>query len=263
MGQPPRREQQPPYGPAQPPYGQPRGQRSGYGDQPGYGEQPGYGDQPGYGQQSGYGDQPRYGEPSGYGTGGYPPPPKRGNGFAVAGIVLAVLAPLLGLIFSIIGLAKSKAREGAGKALSIVGIVVSLVVSGAAVTAIAVVASSTAADPGCISAENDARQMTNTLNADSAAMTRDANNSSAERADLQKFLTDMRSLQNQWSAAEAQATHQSVKAQIAAVVSDMSVLTSSLQAIENGNTSDVNQMTTAASKLQSDANTLDSTCSSL
>jgi hypothetical protein len=62
----------------------------------------------------------------------YPPalppvtPVKRGNAFAVAGIVLGILIWPLGLLFSIIGLVKSKARAGSGKVLSIVGIVVSL-----------------------------------------------------------------------------------------------------------------------------------------
>jgi hypothetical protein len=101
--------------------------------------------QPPYGQQ-----QPYY----------YPPPVKQGNGFAVAGVILAIFAPLLGLIFSIIGLAKSGARAGAGKVLSIVGIILSVVVGVGAtivvVTLVNHVASSTAADPGCISAELDA-----------------------------------------------------------------------------------------------------------
>jgi hypothetical protein len=234
--------------------------------QPPFGQQPPYDpSQPSYGQP--YEQQPQYGQPQApggpppYGTGGYyPPQPERRNGFAIAGIILAVFFPILGLIFSIIGLTKSKARAGAGKALSIAGIVVSLIVGAAAGTVIAVVSTSTAADAGCISAENDARQMSNTLNADDAAMSRDANNSTAERTDIQHFLNDMQSLQRQWATAEAQASHQSVKTQIAAVISDMGTFTSSLQAIEQGDLSKVNEMTSAGSKLESDSNTLDSTC---
>src|SRR5215472_4253857 len=115
-----------------------------------------------------------FGQPQ-YQGGGYPPPPvKQGNGYAVAGIILAIFVPLLGLIFSIIGLVKSGARAGAGKALSIVGIVLSLVVGIGGTVAIVTlanhVANSTAADPGCISAENDARQMATTITADGAAI---------------------------------------------------------------------------------------------
>jgi hypothetical protein len=224
------------------------------GEQP---QQPPYGDQP-------YSGQPPSDNPPPYGSGGYyPPPPKQGNGFAIAGIILAILAPLFGLIFSIIGLTKSKARAGAGRTLSIVGIVVSVIVMGGAVAAIAVVGKSTAADPGCVSAESAARQMTSTLNADETAMSRDQSNSSAERTDLQKFVTDMSTLTTKWSAAEAQAQHQSVKAQIAAVISDMGTFNSSLQAVAQGQANQVSPMEAAATKVQNDGNTLDSTCSSL
>ena len=49
----------------------------------------------------------------------------RKNNIAVAGFVLAFLFPLLGIIFSAIGLKKSK-ETGSGKGLSIAGIVISL-----------------------------------------------------------------------------------------------------------------------------------------
>lgn len=226
---PPYRGQPPPHDPAQPPYEY----------------------QPQYGQQ-----------PLPYGTGTYyPPPPKQGNGFAIAGIILAIFAPVLGLIFSIIGLTKSKARAGAGRTLSIAGIVVSVIVGASGAAAIAILANSTAADPGCISAESAARQMMNTLSTDEAAIARDQG--SALRADLQRFLNDSRTLQGRLTAAEAQAQHQSVKAQISAMISDMGTFNSSLQAIEQGDTSQLNLFETAASKVQNDGNALDSTCTLL
>jgi septal ring factor EnvC (AmiA/AmiB activator) len=208
--------------------------------------------------------QPQYGQQQPY---YYPPPVKQGNGFAVAGIILAIFVPLLGLIFSIIGLAKSGARAGAGKALSIVGIVLSLVVGTAAtfvaITLVNHVANSTAADPGCISAERAATQMGKTITADGTAISRDASNPSAVQADLQKFTTDMHSLQGSLTSAQAEAKHQSVKTQIAALTSDINTLNASLQAIERGDTSQANAMIAAANKLQNDGNTLDSTCSTL
>ena len=52
-------------------------------------------------------------------------PVPRSNVFAVAGLILAFFSPLLGLIFSIIGL--TKAREyNSGKGLAIAGIVISV-----------------------------------------------------------------------------------------------------------------------------------------
>jgi len=52
---------------------------------------------------------------------------QKSNGMATAGFVLAFFIPLLGMIFSIIGLTKSK-DSGKGKGLAIAGIVISLVV---------------------------------------------------------------------------------------------------------------------------------------
>src|SRR5215469_12497022 len=237
---------QPPSGdwPQQPPYG---------GQQPPYGQQPQYGQQP-----------PPYGGPP-YETGGgyYPPPQKRGNGFAIAGIILAIFLSPLGLIFSIIGLTKAKARAGAGRTLSIVGIVVSVVFMAGGLAGVVVAANSTAADPGCVSSESSLRQMTSTLRADDGAMARDQSNGPALQTDLQHFVNDMRTLEGRINAADAQAQHQSVKAQIAAVTSDMSTVISGLQAIAQGNTSQVSQMESAVNKMESDGNTLDSTCTSL
>ena len=51
--------------------------------------------------------------------------PEASNGMAVAGFVLAFLIGLLGLIFSILGLNKSKELNGKGKGLSIAGIIIS------------------------------------------------------------------------------------------------------------------------------------------
>jgi hypothetical protein len=138
-----------------------------------------------------------------------------------------------------------------------------VIVIGGAAAVIAIVSKSTAADPGCVSAESSANQMNSTLTSDEAALTRDASNTSTLQADLQHFLTDLRTWQQRTTAAETQAQHQSVKAQIATLISDIRTFTASVQAIAQGNTSQVGQLQTAASKLQSDAHALDSTCTSL
>ena len=49
---------------------------------------------------------------------------KNSNGFAIAGFICSFFIPLLGLIFSIIGLNKVK-ETNAGKGLSIAGIIIS------------------------------------------------------------------------------------------------------------------------------------------
>ena len=259
-GQPP---QQPPYGqqPQQPPYGQPP-----YG-QPPYGQPP---QEPPYGQQSQpppYGqppyDQPPFGQQPPYGQPPYGQSVNRRNGFAVAGIVLAILVWPLGLIFSVLGLVKSKARAGGGRVLSIVGIIVALLVGAGSIGVVVVAARSPAADPGCIAAENDARALTSKITADDNAISRDQGNASAERTDIHRFITDMQTLQSQLNAAQAEAHHQSVQAKIGAMSTDLGIVVSDLQAIQRGDASKVSQLDAAAGRLQGDGSAIDSICSSL
>lgn len=49
-----------------------------------------------------------------------------GNGFAIAGLICAFFIPLLGLIFSCVGLSRSKQMNGTGRGMSIAGIVISV-----------------------------------------------------------------------------------------------------------------------------------------
>lgn len=53
--------------------------------------------------------------------------PAQKNGMAIAGFILSFFEPLLGLIFSIIGVSKSKNLNGAGKGLAIAGIIISAI----------------------------------------------------------------------------------------------------------------------------------------
>jgi hypothetical protein len=57
--------------------------------------------------------------------GPYVPPQPQSNGMAIAGFVLSFLIPLLGLIFSIIGLNRSKQMGGKNRGLAIAGIIIS------------------------------------------------------------------------------------------------------------------------------------------
>jgi hypothetical protein len=298
-GQPSYEQQQQSYG-QQPSYGQQSyEQQQSYGQQPSYGqpsyEQQSYGQQS-YGQSQQYPpyDQPRqyppFDQPPPYGNGGqqpsyggagaggqyggpggqygggpggqYPPygPEKQGNGFAVAGIILAVLVAPLGLIFAIVGLVKSGARGGAGKVLSIVAIVVSLIVGGSVTAGIVALNNSTAADPGCIAAESSAQTMDSTMNADDNAISRDANNPAAEKTDLKKFGDHLQTFIAQLNAAEAEAEHQSVKDKIGQLSGDLSGMLTALQAIEKGDTSQVSKVDSYANLLNSDGTAIDQLC---
>ena len=52
-------------------------------------------------------------------------PAPRTNGFAVAGLILAFFSPLLGIIFSIIGMTKVN-EYGSGKGMAVAGIIISV-----------------------------------------------------------------------------------------------------------------------------------------
>jgi len=285
----PRRYQQPPsYGQqeyGQQAYGQPSYEQPSY-DQPSY-EQPqrypSY-DQPPYGNGGQYpphggaggqygGPGGQYGGPGGQyggpgsqyggGPGGqYPPygPEKRGNGFAVAGIVLAFLLAPLGLIFAIIGLVKSGARDGAGKVLSIVAIVFSLIVGGLGTVGVVAISNSTVADPGCRAAENGARAMTSTMKADDQALSKDGNNPAAEKTDLKKFGDHLQTFLTQLNAAKAEAKHQSVKDKIGQATGDLSGMLTAMQAVEKGDTGQANKVDFYANKLDSDGTAIDQIC---
>ena len=53
--------------------------------------------------------------------------PKKKNGLAIAGFVLAFFVPIVGLILSIIGKKKSAELDGAGAKLATAGIVISAI----------------------------------------------------------------------------------------------------------------------------------------
>ena len=255
---------------AQPPYGQPQSpdNPSPYGQPPEYGQQSPYGQQPQYGQQAPeYGQQQPYGQPPQYPASGGPGwqypggvPVKQGNGFAVAAIILAILLWPLGLIFSIIGLVKSRSRAGAGKVLSIVALVVSIIVGALSITGAVLISKSTAADPGCISAELEAHQVVSKMQSDTQAMTRDKNNSTAEKADLAKFTGDLQSFVTQLNAAKAEAVHQSVKDRIGKMSSDLNGMATAMRALERGDLSQVNAGNTYANRLGGDGDAIDQVC---
>lgn len=259
----------PPYGSQQPQPPQPHTQPS-YGEQP----QPAYGDQPQYGAppQQPYGDQPQFGAapppyggpvppPGGY---GYVPPEYQKNGFAVAGLILSIL-PLLGIIFSILGLNRASKVGGKGRGMAITGLVLSIAFIGGYAAIGVAVSKSTALDPGCTSAESSFRSMLGTIQTDESKLTNDANasNQTALQGDLAKFTTDVQGIKTALDSALTQAQHQSVKDKIQTMDTDVNTVLTGLQAIQKGDTSQLTQFTDAAGRLGSDGDALDNLCSSL
>lgn len=70
--------------------------------------------------------------------------PKGTNGMAIAGFILAFFFPLLGLIFSAIGMYQCKQREEGGNGLAIAGLVLSIIA-----IAVWIILASSAACIGC------------------------------------------------------------------------------------------------------------------
>lgn len=211
-----------------------------------------------------YGGLPRYPSPERAG-GRYSPeiPSPRGNGFAVAGIILAFLFWPLGLTLAIVGLAKSGARAGAGRVLSIVAIVVAALVGAASVSVAAVVAidKPTVADPGCVSAESAFRAMHSTLSSDDAAIARDQNNRAAAIADINRLAADDQTLVTQLNAAKAEAAAQSVKNKIGTMSSDLSGMLAAIKGAENGGASQLSMLDTYQSRIKGDGSAIDEACS--
>lgn len=242
----------PQYGAPAPQYGAPQ--------QPQYGAPP----QPQYGaQDQQFGGQPQFGGPVPPGGYGYPVAPQnQKNGFAIAGFVLSLL-PLLGLIFSILGLNRAGKIGGKGRGLAIAGIVLSVAI-GAGYTALIVkVGNSTALDPGCTSAESSFRSMLGELQNDESKINADTGDSTALQADLSAFTADMQVVKSSLDSSLAKAKHQSVKDKIQAMDTDMGTVLSGLAALQKGDSSQVDAFTAAANRLEADGNAVDSVCSSL
>jgi hypothetical protein len=212
------------------------------------------------------GQLPRY--PSGGNAyGEYPigSPGKRGNGFATAGIILAILFWPLGLIFAVVGLSKSHERAGDGRGVSIVAIVLSVVVGAASISAAAFAAidKPTVTDPGCVAAESASREMHSTLSSDDQAIARDANNRAAGIADVNRLASDDQAFVTQLNAAQAEATNQSVRDKIGKMSSDLSGMLAAIKAAENGDSSQLDKVGSYGSRLQGDGQAVDQVCSLL
>ena len=226
--------------------------------------QPQYGSAPQYADQASYGGQPQFGGqvPPGGGYGGYVPPEYQKNGFSIAGFVLCFL-PLLGIIFSILGLSKSGKVGGKGRGLSIAGLVLSIAFIGGYAAIGVAVSKSTALDPGCTSAESSFNSIKDKVQADTNKLSGDSGDQTALQADLSAFTSDVQTMKTDLDNALAQAQHQSVKDKIQAMDTDVTTVLSGLKAIQNGDTSQLNAFEAAAGRLESDGNAIDNICSSL
>ena len=163
------------------------------------------------------------------------PAPQPSNGIAIAGLILAFLLPPIGVILSIIGLAKSgrAGRRGVAVAGLVIGIVLTLGAVGGIIYAVSQVS---ALDPGCGTAQS--------------AVTDNAGKISSP-ATLQE---GVQATIDGLGTAESKATHDNVRNAIKALKDDYSQL---LAAANGGDLTKLNEL---QSKLTADATTFDNLC---
>lgn len=207
--------------------------------QQGVPQQGGYGAQPGYNAGQQFGQAPAYGYPV--------QQEKQSNGFAIAGFILSLL-PLLGLIFSIIGLVRSGKVGGKGRGLSIAGIILSIALGIGYSIGIAHIANSaTALDPGCTSAESRFNALDGQVQSDSSNMN--------------ALLNDLDSMQQALQSSAGQAVHDSVKTKLQAASSDLAATITDLKGIQAGTSTDTTKLETDLQQFETDGTALDTLCS--
>jgi len=169
-------------------------------------------------------------------------PPRNGtnatNGMAIAGVVLAVFFWPLGLVFSIIGLVKSKALGGVGRTMAIVGLVLSTIFGVGtivgAVVLVNVVKNAPALDPGCRYTEPAIATFLPEISADQTNVDNDiaSDNQAAMQTDTTKTVGDLQSLQIGFDRAIDASTHESLKAAAGVATNDVTALTTDLESLE-------------------------------
>ena len=187
------------------------------------------------------------------------------NAFALTGALTSIV-PVVGLVFSIIGLAKAKLLGGIGRRVAVLGVTLSLVFSAAwGVAGIYVfrVIDSTGADPGCTAAIGDYLTYSQDLGTDAAAMGKTSYGTKQFTAAVKAYESDLQVLIGRFEADAARANHASVRTSIASLVGDLQQLKTMMGDLETGDFSDVGSLgdiSTLDGKLLSDYQHTQSIC---
>jgi hypothetical protein len=159
------------------------------------------------------------------------------NAFALTG-ALTCFVPVVGLVFSIIGLAKAKLLGGIGRPLAATGIALSLIFSageGVGGYYLLKAVDSTGADPGCVSAIGDYLTYSQRLGADAAAMGRTRYGTAQFTDSVRKYQADLEALIGKFDADAARADHGDVRSAITALVLDLRQIDTVMGDIATGN----------------------------
>lgn len=120
---------------------------------------------------------------------------------------------------------------------------------------------STQLDPGCLSAESAFRSMQSKLTADGNKLTNDGGNQATLQSDLVLLNTDLTEMKSALDNALAQARQQTVKDKLQTLDSDVGTMLSGLQALQQGDTSQLDSFQAAADRIGPEADAVDSVCS--
>jgi hypothetical protein len=188
-------------------------------------------------------------------------PPARRNPAAIAGAALSVV-PVLGTILSILGLAGSQTRGGAGRTVATVGLVFSVVFTAGEAFAAFQVGRSAPADPACVATEADVDAAQNRLSADATTLSRAvaAGDTTAASAMETALVADLRMVESTLQRNVGLATHANVRAGIRAFNADLGTLISALRQVESGDQGAMGQVQTAMGRLRADGQSIDMLC---
>ena len=183
------------------------------------------------------------------------------NTVAVVGLVFAVLVWPLGTILSLSGLIRSGKLGGAGRTAGIVGLVLSLLV-GAGSTAFLVLNHHTPVDPGCVTAEAGVTAFRTHVTTDQAAIqnAEALDNETLLDTDIDGLVNDMITDEGVIHKAAPAATSVELQNADSAMDSDLQTVITGYQALQQGDTSQTTQTTTASSAVLTDATTIDGLC---
>jgi hypothetical protein len=173
----------------------------------------------------------------------YPPPqPEKGvSGLAIAALCTCWI-PVVGLVFSIIGLLQTGAGKLKGRGLAITALVLSVLFTAGGVWAGVLIGSKTSAlDPGCTQGKPAIIDGSKKVTTDAAA-----GNATAVQADVQSIVTQL-------NAAVASSKRADVKTAMQAVSDDYNAL---LQGMTSGNL----DATSLQTKLETDLQQVDNLC---
>jgi len=190
--------------------------------------------------------------------------PKQTNGLALAGAITSII-PVVGLVLSIIGLARVKALGGAGRTAAIIGIVLGLLFTGGIGFGVYKLANSTAADPACLTSEADILSMDAKVTADEAAMSSAASSGDADQQlkAANALLSDLETIKADLDRDVAKATHADVRAKIRTLDDDLGTVSVDMKLMIGGDSSVQSSGQAAINQMETDANAVDSVCSNV